>query len=164
MIIRYKTYEESKLATGFSAMGGLLIGFGSLAILAAIAIYFSDNREPLERSLIMGIVMLVLGGISAWLGKRRITGVINKRLSLSSQEVEELIAKKPKVKRWFVEYHEEYKMSHAAEIEQEKIEVINSERAKEEKAAEDLKKSKKYSAIAFVIIVVIILAISAMNK
>lgn len=164
MIVRYKTYGESKLATGFSAMGGLLIGFGSLAILAAIVINFSDNREPLERSLIIGIVMLVLGGISAWLGKRTITSVINKRLSLSSQEVEELVADKPKLKRWFVEYHEEYKMSHAAEIEHEKIDVMNEKRATEEKAAEDLKKSKKYSVIAFIIIVVVMFAISAINS
>lgn len=108
--------------------------------------------------------MLVLGGISAWLGKRTITSVINKRLSLSSQEVEELFADKPKLKRWFVEYHEEYKMSHAAEIEHEKIDVMNEKRATEEKAAEDLKKSKKYSVIAFIIIVVVMFAISAINS
>lgn len=164
MIIKYKSYEESRLATGFSAMGGLLIGFGSLATFAAIVICFSDNKEPLKRCFIMGIVMLIMGGISIWLSQRRITSVINKRLSLSNQEVEELIAKKPKLKEWFVEYHEGYKMIHSAEIEHQKIQVMNEKRVKEEKATEDLEKSKKYSIIAFVIIIVIVFAISAMNK
>ena len=164
MIIKYNTYEDSKLATGFSAAGGLLIGFGSLALLWAILIYFSDNREPLGRSLIIGIVMLVLGIIFTSLSKKRIASVINKRLSLSNQEVEELIANKPKLKGWFVEYHEGYIMSHSAEIEHEKIEVMNEKRAKEEKAAEDLKKSQKYSVIAFIVIIAICIAISVMNN
>lgn len=119
----YTYYEESMLATFISRLGGLCNALGVLWVIATIAQVgdkilnkAKHDNSYLAMSAIATIAFLVVG----WLLKRVARNIalkeINKRLELSCDEVEKLVEKKPRFKKWFLENHPDYREAHKDEI------------------------------------------------
>jgi hypothetical protein len=122
----YKSYKESKLATGLSLIGGIFNAFGKIAliyiVIAAIGVSFKSNAADKKYIYSHAIYFIIGAGILFLIGfifnsiaKKVVIKVIRKRLDLSCQEIDELVSKKPKLKEWFIENHPQYKVLHSTQ-------------------------------------------------
>ncbi|WP_017810465.1 hypothetical protein [Clostridium saccharoperbutylacetonicum] len=149
----YKTYEESKIATTFSITGGVFNIFGKIipvTFIVQLIKAIGENNKTGESNLlsiiifsvILSIVMFIIGFIFNIIAKKIALKEREKRSQLNCEEIDDLIYKKPELKKWFLDNHPDYRLLHRSDIGYKNVDDINTE--VDDKKIEFAKKKKDF--------------------
>jgi hypothetical protein len=165
----YKTYEESKIATIFSITGGVFNIFGKIipvTFIVQLIKAIAENNKTGESNLlsiiifsvILSIVMFIIGFIFNIIAKKIALKEREKRLQLNCEEIDDLIYKKPELKKWFLDNHPDYRLLHRSDIGYKNVDDINTE--VDDKKIEFAKKKKRLLIFYFCSFLLVAIAIA----